>query len=171
MVTCVYKSRIVWYTLLMIPTMGSEYIMVECSRNTCSQNTLIQRKLRSTPRIFLYSILLWYRLGPGAVVELPAWKSEIAGSSPALRFKFQRNKMFLPHSLVIIQYFGEPRAVTECSVLCLKPPGLKFLDDSVIWFISPSSECSLVYHVGLFKSCMYQTKNIVRNGINLGCCW
>ena len=35
-------------------------------------------------------------------------KSEIAGSSPALAFKFQRNKMFLPRSLVKIQYCGEP---------------------------------------------------------------
>ena len=34
-------------------------------------------------------------------------KSEIAGSSPALAFKFQRNKMFLLRLLVKIQYCGE----------------------------------------------------------------
>ena len=35
-------------------------------------------------------------------------KTEIAGPSPALAFKFQRNKMFLHISLVMIQYCGEP---------------------------------------------------------------
>ena len=33
--------------------------------------------------------------------------SEIVGSSPTLAFKFQENKMFLPRSLVKIQYCGE----------------------------------------------------------------
>ena len=49
-------------------------------------------------------------------------KSEIAGSSPSLAFKFQRHKMFLPLSLVKIQYCGElpwPRG----SVLDLRPQG------------------------------------------------
>ena len=35
-------------------------------------------------------------------------KSEIADSSPALAFKFQRNKMFPPCSIVNIEYCGQP---------------------------------------------------------------
>ena len=69
-------------------------------------------------------------------------KSEIPGSNPALAFKSQRNKTFLPRSLVKIQYCGEhpwPRV----SVLGLRSQGLEFwilfLEDSVISFISPSS--------------------------------
>ena len=34
-------------------------------------------------------------------------KSEIAGSNPALAFKFQRNQMILPCSLVNSQYCGD----------------------------------------------------------------
>ena len=47
--------------------------------------------------------------GPGAVVKAVdlLGKSEIAGSNPALAFKFQRNQMFLPCSLVNIQYCGD----------------------------------------------------------------
>ena len=40
----------------------------------------------------------WYMLG----------KSEIADSSPALAFKFQRNKMFPPCLIVNIEYCGQP---------------------------------------------------------------
>ena len=43
--------------------------------------------------------------GTGVVVKLPG-KSEIAGSSSALVFRFQRNNSFLP--LVKIQYCEEP---------------------------------------------------------------
>ena len=35
-------------------------------------------------------------------------RSEIAYSSPALAFKFQRNKMFPPCSIVNIEYCGQP---------------------------------------------------------------
>ena len=42
--------------------------------------------------------------GPGALHG----KTELAGSSTALAFKFQRNKMFLTRSLVMIQYCEEP---------------------------------------------------------------
>ena len=47
--------------------------------------------------------------GPDAVVKAAGLlgKSEIAGSNPALAFKFQRNPMFLPCSLVNIQYCGD----------------------------------------------------------------
>ena len=37
-------------------------------------------------------------------LKLPAGKSEIAGSRPALAFEFQRNRMFLPCSLIKIEY-------------------------------------------------------------------
>ena len=37
----------------------------------------------------------------GAVVQLPAWRVRDV-PNPALAFKFQRNKMFLPRSLVKI---------------------------------------------------------------------
>ena len=50
--------------------------------------------------------------------------------------------MFLLHSLVMIQYCGEP-PWPRGSVLGLRPPGHEFrircLEDSVITFISPSS--------------------------------
>ena len=42
----------------------------------------------------------------GQWVKLPAWK---AGLSPAVAFKFQRNKLFLPYSLVKIEYCGKPQ--------------------------------------------------------------
>ena len=44
------------------------------------------------------------RLGEvsGAGLSYLLGKSEIAGSTPALAFKFQRNKMFLLHSFVKI---------------------------------------------------------------------
>ena len=44
--------------------------------------------------------------GPGGVGKAACL--EIAGSKPALAFKFQRNKMCLPCSFVKIQYCGEP---------------------------------------------------------------
>ena len=47
--------------------------------------------------------------GPGVVVKAACLrKSEIAGSSPALIFKFQRNKMFIPCSLGKIEYYEDP---------------------------------------------------------------
>ena len=51
--------------------------------------------------------------------------SEIAGSNPTLAFKFQRNKMFLPRSLVKRKYCGEP-PLPKVSMLDLTPPGLEF---------------------------------------------
>ena len=76
------------------------------------------------------------------------WKTEIAGSSPALVLKFQRNKMFLPHSLVHIQYYGEP-SLSRGSGLGLRPPGLEFqipcLEGSVISSISPSPRGSAAW--------------------------
>ena len=84
---------------------------------------------------------------PGAVVEAGylLGKSAIAGSNPTLTFKFKRNKIFLPRSLVMIQYCEDP-PLPKGSVLGLKPPGLEFrimcLEGSVILFISPSSDDS-----------------------------
>ena len=73
-------------------------------------------------------------------LKLHAWKSEIAGSFPALAFKFQRNKMFLPCSLAKNKNCGEP-PWPRGSVL--GQPWLKFrimcLAGSVTLFISPSS--------------------------------
>ena len=42
----------------------------------------------------------------GGGVLVPARK--VADSSPALAFKFQRNKMFSPCSIVNIEYCGQP---------------------------------------------------------------
>ena len=53
---------------------------------------MVTNSLRAGP------LVKWFMLG----------KSEIAGSNPTLAVKFQRNKMFLPRSLVKIQYCGEP---------------------------------------------------------------
>ena len=47
----------------------------------------------------------------GALVQwlkLPPWKVGDRSLNPTLAFKFQRKKMFLPRSLVKIQYCGEP---------------------------------------------------------------
>ena len=67
--------------------------------------------------------------------------SEIAGSSLALAFRLQRNKMFLRRSLVKIEYCAEP-LWPRGSVLGSRPPGLEFwtpcLEGSVTLFISPS---------------------------------
>ena len=87
--------------------------------------------------------------GPGAVVKAACLKkSEIAGLSPALAFKFQRNQMFLPRSLVKIQW---PRG----SVLGLRPPGLEFrimcLDDSVISFIRPQEVLLIQFSLYVHK--------------------
>ena len=75
----------------------------------------------------------------------PWWrclKSEIAGSSTSLAFKLQKNIMFLPRSLVQIQYCGEHPWPRDCEFVH-RPPGLEIqslcLRGSVISFISPSS--------------------------------
>ena len=80
--------------------------------------------------------------GPGAVAKPATWKAEIANSDPAQTFKFQRNTFVLSHSLVKIQYCGQPpwpRGI----VLGLRPPGVEFrilcLEGSVISLISTSS--------------------------------
>ena len=44
--------------------------------------------------------------GRGGGHLVPARK--VADSSPALAFKFQRNKMFPPSSIVNIEYCGQP---------------------------------------------------------------
>ena len=41
-------------------------------------------------------------------LKLPAWKVGVRWFNPALAFKFRRNKMFLPCSLVKNQYCAEP---------------------------------------------------------------
>ena len=48
--------------------------------------------------------------GRGALVPVrgKSGESEIADSSPALAFKFPRNKMFPPCSIVNIEYCGQP---------------------------------------------------------------
>ena len=52
--------------------------------------------------------LLEWRAGPQVQwLKLPAWK--VAGAKTTLAFKFQRNKVFLPRSLVKIQYCGNLR--------------------------------------------------------------
>ena len=90
-------------------------------------------------------------------------KSEIAGSNSTLDFKFQRKKMFLPRSLVKIQYCGEPpwpRGI----VLGLRPPRHQFrilcLKGSIISSNSPSSRSSpgpvrLYVHKGGLKPDSY----------------
>ena len=57
----------------------------------------------STSRVHLLCSLT----GTFSIWDTGLGKSEIAVSNPALAFKFQRNKMFLPCSLVNIQYCGE----------------------------------------------------------------
>ena len=88
-----------------------------------------------------------YHMNCGGLVQwlkLPAWK--VADSNPILAFKFQRNKMFLPRSLVKIKYCGEP-LWPRGSVLSLRPQGIKVrfmcLEGSVISSISPSAVGSL----------------------------
>ena len=78
--------------------------------------------------------------GIGTVVKAACLESR--RSSPTLAFKFQRNKMFLPCSLVRLQYCGEP-LWPRGRLLGLRPQGLEFsilcLKDSDISFISSSS--------------------------------
>ena len=68
--------------------------------------------------------------------------SEIAGSSPALAFKYQRNKRFLARSLDSILW-GASVTDSRGNVLGLRTPGLEYpilcQEGSVISFISPSS--------------------------------
>ena len=69
-------------------------------------------------------------------------KSKIEDSSTTLAFKFQRNKMFPPRSLVNIQYCEE-LPWPWGSFPDLRLPGLEFwilcLEDIIIPLISPSS--------------------------------
>ena len=73
--------------------------------------------------------------------------SEIAGlnPTPTLAFKFQRNKMCVPRSLVKIQYCGGPLWLS-CSVLSLRPPRLESR-------LKPHS-FHLIYH---HRICWYRT--------------
>ena len=83
-------------------------------------------------------------VGSGAVVRaaacLESRRSRVR--TPLWPSKFQRNKMFLPRSLVNIKYCGEPHW-PRGSVLGLRPPGFEFrilcLKGIVISFIPPSS--------------------------------
>ena len=54
--------------------------------------------------IYIYVITIPKGGGPWCLLE----KSEIADSSPALAFKFPRNKMFPPCLIVNIEYCGQP---------------------------------------------------------------
>ena len=68
-------------------------------------------------------------------MQLPAWKIGDRGFETPSSLQVSKNKMFLPRSLVKIQYCGElpsPRG----SELGLKPSGLQNFEGSVI---SPSS--------------------------------
>ena len=57
---------------------------------------------------YRYYIYIYIAGGLVQWLKRLAWKSEIAGSSPALAFRLQRNKiMFLSSSLVKVQYCGE----------------------------------------------------------------
>ena len=80
--------------------------------------------------------------GPGAVVKAAAWKIGDCRFEPHPGIQVSKNEMFLSHSLVKIQYCGEP-PWPRGSVLSLRPPGLRVripcLEDSVITFISPSN--------------------------------
>ena len=81
--------------------------------------------------------------GPGAVVKAACLESRRSRvQTTTLAFKFHKNKLFLPRSLVMIQYCLEP-PWPRGGVLGLRPPGLEFrilcLEGSVIPFISPSS--------------------------------
>ena len=75
-------------------------------------------------------------------------KSDIAGSNPTLASEFQRSKMFLPRSIVRIQYCGEPPR-PRGSVLGLRPPGLEFR--SLCLEGSDISFSSLYVHKGGLK--------------------
>ena len=62
---------------------------------------------------------------------------DIADSNHSLAFKFLRNKMVLPYSLVKIQYCGEP-PWPRSSELSLRPPGFDF--ESCVW-----GQCNLTF--------------------------
>ena len=93
--------------------------------------------------------IIWHRSGQSCNVTQ---MSKIAGSIPTQALKCQRNKTFLPRSLVKIQYCGEP-PWPRGSVLGLRPPGLEFrilcLEGSVVSFITPSSNV-LLAHFSLY---------------------
>ena len=97
--------------------------------------TFVQRR----PKVFDVGPTLYKCYSNVSCVYCLLGKSEIACSNPTLAFKFQRNRMFIPRSLVKIQYCGEP-PWPRGSVLGLRPPGLEFqilcLEGSVI---SPST--------------------------------
>ena len=94
----------------------------------------------------LYQSLLPGDTLSGAVCLLG--KSEIPGSTPALAFKFQRNKMFLPCSLIKIRYCGEP-PWPRGSVLGLRPPGLEFHHLTILRRFSLPSLAYYVHKCGL----------------------
>ena len=74
-------------------------------------------ELRATARA--WALVQW--------LKLPAWKvgESRVRTPPWPPTKFQRNEMFLPRSLVMIQYCEEP-PWPRGSVLGLRPPGLEF---------------------------------------------
>ena len=95
--------------------------------------------------IWLYYCIITCIAGRGYVAVVKAACLKSRRSNPTLAFKFQRNKMLLPRSLVNIQYCWEPSWLRG-SVLGLRSPGLEFrilcLEGNVILFISPSSRGS-----------------------------
>ena len=57
----------------------------------------------------MLSILSILGGSPGAVIKAACLESrEIAGSTPTMASKFQRKKLFLPRSLAMTKYCGEP---------------------------------------------------------------
>ena len=81
-------------------------------------------------------------------------KSEIADSSPALAFKFQRSKMFPPCSIVNIEYCGQPPWPTV-SVLGRRPTKLNF--ESCVWrAVTPHSSHHPQVLLTQFSLCVYK---------------
>ena len=81
-------------------------------------------------------------------------KSEIADSSPALAFKFQRNKMFPPCSIVNIEYCGQSPWL-RVSVLGRRPTGLNF--ESCVWrAVTPHSSHHLQVSLTQFSLYVYK---------------
>ena len=124
--------------------------LVQCWASVVDDGLTLNRHwpIWGMSRVFWITILFGCCLlsaRAGAQVQLPAWKSEIAGLNPSLaskiqRSKFQRNKMFPSCSLVMIQYCREPQWPRGREV-GNRAPGFEFwnLEGSAISFISPSS--------------------------------
>ena len=92
------------------------YLLDECYMGTYTIVVCSHIAYKMTAFVFFYTIMayimympvLWYGLILIFIKSCLLGKKEFAGSFPDLAFKFQRNKMFLPRSLIKIQYCGEP---------------------------------------------------------------